>query len=189
MPEPIRVCLQPESLSRISALATRRMEDSRCMGLVDRRIDRKHTPKATDMIGLAAEYAVTRWLGLPWDWDHPARLKEKDVPGWGEVRSAWRSDHRLLLKDKPEDRKHLDRPFALVTLTMPSSDRRPDPDIETVTRLPMFISGWAYGHEVAKPGNWRANMPEPCWAMAVSDLHPMETAKNLIRASPHTVET
>lgn len=178
MPVPIRVVIKAPSLSRISTLASLRIKEARSRNAVNHRVDKWRSNKAMDMLGIAGEYAAHRILGIPWDWDRPAGWREMDVPGWGEVRSTWHTDDRLLVKDNAEDKAHLDRPFMLVAVNHSRRSGLPAPDIETVTRLPIVIQGWAYGHEVAVPANWMAHMPRPCWAVRPEDLHDVRERPN-----------
>jgi hypothetical protein len=115
-------------------------------------------PMDSHVAGAVAEYAASKYLGLPWNpaigirW---AGEVDGDVRGI-EVRGTSHPHGGLI----GHDYSFNDRPYLLVL----------------THRSPTFtMRGWLWGHEIKQARFWRADFPRPAFLVPQRDLHPVET--------------
>ena len=154
----------PDSvLHKIAKTARRRNAENRTAKQTDGLVSgHNKTSLRADFEGAIGEWAVAKALDLEWDgefFEHGDwevwRTEGHDVEGL-EVRTTMYRFGRLIVQPSNKD----DVPYVLVTL---AEDYRE-----------AHLRGWSWGRDVKQPKHWQEFWARPTYAMAQSDLQPIE---------------
>lgn len=110
-----------------------------------------------ERLGAAAELAVAKWAGIPYEGTVNTFTSTPDV-GPFDVRSTTRIKTGCLIV---RDEDHIERPFVLVlSRGWPGN--------------PLYLPGWLFGHEVQPRHIKQPHNHPKAWFVPQADLHPME---------------